>query len=279
LKIQYANSRIPHFFIIALLSVFFSASILASPPSSQNLTVVVYGDSRSGHAVHRKLIEQAKRFQPNAVFHTGDLVTHPFRADEWATVNEVLSTWPKDTPLYPALGNHEAGSAHYFKQFPQLNNQSWYTVSLPPTVWIVLDTNAPLAKGTPQYQWLVHTLQHATADTKIAVFHHPLFSSGMHGEDGKQLEPVLVSLFEKYKVSLVFNGHDHDYERLMRHGVQYVITGGGGAGLYHRKRIHPESKAFYKANHFCVVNIQEKKMQLDVYNLAGRRIDQVVIPR
>ena len=30
----------------------------------------------------------------------------------------------------------------------------------------------------------------------------------------------------------MFNGHIHNYERFERHGVEYVITGGGGAEPY-----------------------------------------------
>ncbi|HID85752.1 MAG TPA: hypothetical protein EYP55_00030 [Anaerolineae bacterium] len=33
-------------------------------------------------------------------------------------------------------------------------------------------------------------------------------------------------------MQLVFNGHDHDYERSLVNGVNYIVAGGGGAPLY-----------------------------------------------
>ena len=38
----------------------------------------------------------------------------------------------------------------------------------------------------------------------------------------------LVPLFEQYGVDVVFNGHDHHYERSYKDGVYYIVTGGGG---------------------------------------------------
>jgi hypothetical protein len=36
----------------------------------------------------------------------------------------------------------------------------------------------------------------------------------------------------KYKVTAVFSGHEHMYIRKNVDGVNYIITGGGGAPLY-----------------------------------------------
>ena len=41
-------------------------------------------------------------------------------------------------------------------------------------------------------------------------------------------------LYEKYGVDAVFSGHDHCYSRGEKNGVQYFVSGGGGAPLYPR---------------------------------------------
>jgi len=57
------------------------------------------------------------------------------------------------------------------------------------------------------------------------------------------VQDALVPLFEQYGVDMVFNGHDHHYERTcpiragqcssaQEGGVVYYVTGGGGAPLY-----------------------------------------------
>ncbi|MCK4236104.1 MAG: metallophosphoesterase [Candidatus Krumholzibacteria bacterium] len=46
-----------------------------------------------------------------------------------------------------------------------------------------------------------------------AIFHHPPISTGPHTEDEMGLRKTIVPLFERYGVDVVFNGHDHIYER------------------------------------------------------------------
>jgi hypothetical protein len=80
-------------------------------------------------------------------------------------------------------------------------------------------------------------------------FHHPAYSSSSHGST-PSVDAELVPLFDAHGVDLVFNGHDHDYERthpmlagaptsttggpadLDPSGTIYVVTGGGGKDLY-----------------------------------------------
>src|SRR5207247_1297767 len=69
----------------------------------------------------------------------------------------------------------------------------------------------------------------ATARVKLAVFHHPIYSSGKkHGSDLK-LRGKLEPLFVRYGVNAVFSGHDHIYERTIpQQGIHYFVTGAGG---------------------------------------------------
>ena len=65
----------------------------------------------------------------------------------------------------------------------------------------------------------------------VAVFHHPVFSPGMHGPTPGFQD--LHDLFVASGVDLVLNGHDHLYAAMKpRDGIRYVVTGGGGADLY-----------------------------------------------
>ena len=80
-----------------------------------------------------------------------------------------------------------------------------------------------------QIEWLEKELKASSSDWKIAVFHHPLYSSGdRHGSD-LRLREVLEPLFVKYNVSVVFTGHDHFYERVKpQKGITYFVVGSGG---------------------------------------------------
>jgi len=62
---------------------------------------------------------------------------------------------------------------------------------------------------------------------KVALMHHPQYSSGRHGSSMRlrlAIEPILAA----GGVHLAFAGHDHHYERTIpQHGVVHVVSGGG----------------------------------------------------
>jgi hypothetical protein len=122
---------------------------------------------------------------------------------------------------------------------------------------IVLSTSLDsYSQGTAQYTWFVNDLKAAANDTthpwKIVNFHNPPYNAGGHGND-TGVQTYLAPLFSQYKVDLVFNGHNHYYERtyplkggganptvtdtslhyyLNPAGVIYATTGSCGAPLY-----------------------------------------------
>jgi hypothetical protein len=56
-------------------------------------------------------------------------------------------------------------------------------------------------------------------------------------------------------VTIVFNGHDHDYERSVANGVTYIVTGGGGAPLYQKAHDNPASVYFASVHHFVQITL------------------------
>ncbi len=88
--------------------------------------------------------------------------------------------------------------------------------------------------------WLKNDLA-ANADHKctLAYFHHPLFSSGDHGNQ-TSMRPTWDALYAA-NADVVVNGHDHNYERFApqspsgaadpARGIREFVVGTGGAGL------------------------------------------------
>jgi 2',3'-cyclic-nucleotide 2'-phosphodiesterase (5'-nucleotidase family) len=71
-------------------------------------------------------------------------------------------------------------------------------------------------------------LKNSGSDWKIAYFHHPLYSSGMHGSQ-TDLRVVIEPLFLKYGVDVVFSGHEHFYQRIKpQKGIYYFVSGATG---------------------------------------------------
>ena len=250
--------------------------------------IIIYGDSRTGHSVHERIMEGMASIGPEAVFHTGDLVNDGRVPANWTTFNNIASQLPSGTPIYPALGNHEHESALYFDNFDLPGNERWYSIDhIDGINFIVLDSGSALsaattaAPSTSQYQWLESELSSSVSSTDftIVTFHYPLYSTGQHGSDEKNMAADLIPLFEQYGVDAVFNGHDHDYERSTVNGIRYIVSGGGGAPLRSQANTSPYSDLFVKAHHFCVLyfgikgNLMVEVWSVDLWSDGVEMID------
>ena len=80
---------------------------------------------------------------------------------------------------------------------------------------MVLDSDCTPVGGcgpaTDQGRWLASDLAASTARCTLAIWHHPRFSSGDHGND-RSVAPFWTALYDA-GADVVVNGHDHDYER------------------------------------------------------------------
>ncbi len=241
--------------------------------------IVVLGDTRTGHAIHQQVVNELMECKPIAVFHTGDLVNNGYMPSDWNIFNEITSEMRARSEFFPALGNHEFMSPLYFDNFVLPGNEQWYSVDRNGIHFIILNTCVDIDVSSEQYNWLVTDLQNVADSIKFvaAVFHHPPYSTGMHTEDEMGLRDILVPLFEEYDVDIVFNGHDHDYERSYCGGIYYIVTGGGGAPLRGQARTHPCSQIFESRYHFCRLSIIGSALKVNVYDQNGELFDQFMM--
>ncbi len=272
------NKKILSILMITLTFLLTSCSFLESQESLSS-PIIIYGDSRTGHTIHQKIVNEIIKTEPSIVFHTGDLVEDGLIPDQWTTFNDIIFDLTKIADFYPALGNHENNSPLYFDNFDLPNNERWYYVDKDNLHFIILDSNSDCSIGSEQYLWVEDDLQNINEDIKfvIAIFHHPPFSTGSHTEDEKGLRQSIVPLFEQYGVDIVFNGHDHDYERSLYNNIYYIVTGGGGAPLRDQARTSPYSQIFRKVYHFCKLSLINNQLIVEVYDNDSNLIDQFVI--
>lgn len=264
--------------LIACL-ILFQTPCSASGDLIPSQRIVIYGDTRTDHVAHKRIVDAIMKERPTAVFHTGDLVEDGLNPNHWTIFNGIISPLIKTARFYPSLGNHENDSRFYFDNFDLPNNERWYSVKVDGIHFIVLDSNSDITKGSEQYQWLETDLQNINERTRfvIALFHHPPFSTGPHGGDEKGLRKTIVPLFEKYGVDMVFNGHTHAYERTLYNDTYYIVTGGGGAPLHDQVRANPHSQVFIKAHHFCRLTVRDTLLTLCVIDVDLNLIDLVIV--
>lgn len=112
---------------------------------------------------------------------------------------------------------------------------------LGPWLLIGLDSNASAAGLDRQYAWLEAGLEaNRDASCVVALWHHPLFSSGLHRGSGRQMQRFW-ELLDGHGADLVLSGHEHFYERFeprradgerARSAPRQFVVGTGGARLF-----------------------------------------------
>lgn len=245
----------------------------------------VFGDFGVGTPAQYQLAEQMKkvydRFKFNTVLLVGDNLYGSERPQDFQKKFEIPYKPLLDAGVkfYAALGNHDAREQRFYKLF-NMDGKFYYTFNPAPNIRLIfLESTYPVPE---QIKWLETELKNSSSDWKIAIFHHPLYSSGeRHGSD-RQLRDVLEPLFIKYNVSVVLTGHDHFYERVKpQNGIQYFVVGSGGklrsgnisgsSGL--------TAKGFDTDLAFLVAEISGDEMYFNAISRTGQTVDSGVFTR
>jgi len=292
----------------------------AKPCSSKSFSFIAFGDSGSGNSDQYRVAEVMKSLNFDLAILTGDIV-YPNGDAEYYEPNyfRPYRDLIKKVPFFPSLGNHDLDSGNgkgYLDAFdvpannPQ-NSKRYYAFRYAHALLIALDSNEKLLykpdqiQGSPQYIWLVRELQKAENDPDIhwrfVFFHHPPYSGGYHGQGSQkewlaQLRKTLIPVLEKYRVDMVFNGHDHHYERsypirdgsIADHqdahtqGITYIVTGGGGRGNnFWRSRLKKGPWCAYMEDTFHVTHVEIDRglLTLKAMNDRGEIIDKTTIQK
>jgi hypothetical protein len=176
------------------------------------------------------------------------------------------------------LGNHDVRVQAGRYELDTLHMPAkHYERSLPGIDLFVLNSNSV---GDRQTAWLKRHLAASMATWKVVSFHHPAYTCG-----GYLSNPDVVArwvpLFQRYGVQLVLSGHDHNYQRFApRHGVTYVVHGGGGQELYALRSCpagYPR-RAFARSVHgFLYLVVRPRALSVRSVKLDGHVLDSHVI--
>jgi 3',5'-cyclic AMP phosphodiesterase CpdA len=228
-------------------------AVFHTPPERGGpLRFVVYGDVRSGHDVHALLDRQLLDEDPDLALVTGDVVDRGSDEGDWERFFEIAAQLLRSLAIFVAPGNHEyarlgrgaASFMHYFRKPLRAGEEEvgWYSFDVAGVHFVALDSNE--YRSPRQLAWFDRDLADARKRGARALFvwaHEPPFSSGMHGDNLIAIHDY-VPIMERHKVTMFFGGHDHHYERGRVGGLDYVVTGGGGAELRLLKCNKPGTK-------------------------------------
>jgi predicted MPP superfamily phosphohydrolase len=266
------------------------------PVPAYPFTFVGYGDIRftspgdnldSNPRMRQAEIIRIAQEEPTFVLVSGDLVLRGDNAQDWEVFDaETASLRRAGIELFPALGNHDVWGeekqalANYFQRFPRLGNRRWYSVRVGNMLVFVLDSTSDDAPGSEQWRWLEQGLNSLPADIDfvLVTLHHPPITHSSErtsggGHSARPQEQQLGLLLEKYQQRLrariiVLAGHVHNYERYERGGVNFIVSGGGGATPYTVQRA---SGDFYReagpTYHICNFTVDRSELRFQMLKL------------
>jgi len=256
-----------------------------TPPNREGaFNFVLYGDNRTRHDVHRRVIQTLlKQGMPDFVLQTGDLVADGNDDSLWPVFFDIEKELLRHTSFFPALGNHERNS-HDFYEFFQATTP-YYSFDWGNAHFAVI--NSDLQNVSPQKRerdsfwaeqtrWLEEDLAaHQTAEFRFVTAHHPPFTAVERRQGENPHMTALTPLFEKYHVSGAFFGHDHNYQHYLQNGIHYLVSGGGGAPLYDVNT--PPARITQKVvsvENFVKVSVEGKSAHVRAISIDGQLLDE-----
>ncbi len=251
------------------------ATFRTAPAADAAVNFVAFGDCRSNHDMHAKIVDLVRAQKPEFVLCSGDLVERGVKPELWDEFLRLEGPLLRTTPLYPALGNHEDNAPEYFDIFVLPGNERWYSFDWGPVHVVALDTTKKFRWDDKQLAWLKADLAASKATFKVVIWHYAPYSASSESSresDSKALTERYAPILKQGGVCLALGGHNHNYQRAEADGVCYVTTAGGGAKLYDIGEL-PELKASKKAHHICRLRAEGKKLTLEAVDLEGAVID------
>ncbi len=292
-----------------------AAVALESPSQPDGLNFVVIGDwGRNGESdqseVAAQMAKAAQEIGAKFIISVGDNfyedgVTSVDDPQWQASFEKVYSAPSLQVPWQVILGNHDYhgncdAQLAYAKTSPRWNMPARYflkseKIDAATTVDFFYIDTTPMIKSyyshlnpektrdqvvtqdvPKQLAWFKAALAASTAQWKIVVGHHPIYSGGGHGDTPELLE-LILPLLQEHNVHAYFNGHDHDLQHLQAGALNYFDS---GAGSQFRPTVVTEHTKFAKGcSGFTTVNLQADRMNVQMIDNNGALLYSTTVPR
>lgn len=259
-------------FIFLFISFIFFAGVLITPElahaekarqgsnanaantSSKSVTVYAAGDiadckkkpaAETMAASTAELITAGLAKDSKAIVVTLGDNTYPVgRPEEFTECYE--PTWGQfKSRTLPSPGNHDYGmplALGYYNYFDDLagpDRRGYYRKTAGRWQLISLNSNINGEQMQEQLAWLKEELKVSKANCTLAFWHHPVISSGGHGNNDVMKEAWKI--LAEAKADIVLASHDHNYERMVpingngerddKNGIRSFVVGTGGVKL------------------------------------------------
>lgn len=275
-----------------------------APEKGTPFTFAYFGDAQNNlKSQWSRVIRQAYSNLPKAAFmvHAGDLINSTQSDSEWGEWNFAGGFINAMIPSVSTPGNHEYDSEedgtlvldyHWKKQFtfpengPSEFSETVYYLDYSDLRIISLNSQEIVQNEVSmetQKVWLEKVLSENTQKWTVITFHHPIYSSGT-GRDNKEFREAFKPIFDKYKVDLVLQGHDHSYGRGRNlpsgvanqdpaaQGPVYVVSV-SGPKMYNLTFDKWMDRAASNTQLFQLISIEGNRLSYGAYTATGDLYD------
>ena len=219
--------------------------------------------------IANKLLMEAWAHHPGVEFLVcgGDLTERPAN-QYWAETFRTLDSIGQSLPILNITGNHDylKGVLQLLeRRFPlvfsyfldsKVGDNMVYTLKYGNAQLFVLDSNREFFYLWTQRQWLQQQLEQSTAQWKILLLHHPLYS--IKGKNNAVQRWMFDDLVRRYGVDLVLQGHEHAYARMI--GGSYK-NGAPAIPVYTVSHCSPKNYRIHFDEHFDKFGISSRYYQ------------------
>ncbi len=258
---------------------------------------VYFGDAQNEiKSLWSRTIRQAHRDAPYAAFmlHAGDLVDEPDSDEEWGEWFYAGGWLHATIPVIASPGNHEYARSPEGRRLTRMWRPQFaypknglagledtnYAIDFQGMRIVSLNSNE---RQEQQTAWLEKTLSTNPQRWTIVTFHHPVYSTAI-GRDNPLIRKEWQPIFQKHKVDLVLQGHDHTYGRKNvptganvrdpKSGTVYVVSV-SGPKMY---RISPEAlKDMTRVGEYTqlyqVIKVERDKIRFEARTTSGELYD------
>ena len=230
-----------------------NSRVNATPPGPEGFSFVVLGDTRSAYERALEILKRAAVENPVFILSNGDLGQYG-TVEEYLEYHLPLIQEIAPLPFIPVPGNHERGPNRDFAPFKALYGDERFSFDYGNCRFIGINNSDRPKMGPLDLRYLRQELAKPGAEHVFVIFHQPpeFVERAVGSQDVRGFAwnaEAFHKLMVKYRVDHVFVGHIHGFATMVRDGVRYTITGGGGVDL--TDTLGEEAKV----HHFVLVHV------------------------
>ncbi|HEX5026450.1 MAG TPA: metallophosphoesterase family protein [Agriterribacter sp.] len=274
----------------------------AGKTPGEKFSFIYLGDPQNGlKTLWPRVIRDAYAKAPDAklVMYAGDIVNRGLNDHEWGEIFYGGSFIHSTIPGMMSPGNHEhadneAGvnelTSFWRPQFTLPENgpagleETCYYSDIQGVRFISLNSQAIWFGGEmmqKEMDWLEGLLKNNPNRWTCVVFHHPVYSVKAN-RDNENLRVNFQPIFNKYRVDLVLQGHDHAYGRGMKKipmpgkneesGTMYVVSV-SGSKMYEENKQEWMDKSGGNGQLYQIITVDGEKLSYKSYKATGELFD------